>query len=78
MYIDSLMVLARPWSSPHDGEVIRADTVSSLVGVAINGWGFFQVLFISFSRGSGFLSYVLLIACKIPTLIPVDGPTLSL
>ena len=30
---------------------------------------------ISFFKDSGCISYVLLITCEVPTLIPVDGPT---
>ena len=60
----------------YDGEVIRVCTVSWLVAVSINGWGFLQVHFIYLSKGPACLSYVLLIANKLPTLIPVDGPIL--
>ena len=35
------------------------------------------MLFLSFSKGPGCLPYVFLTAYKLPTLIPVDGPTLS-
>ena len=78
MCIDSLMALARPWSSlPIMIKVIRVGAVSWLATVSISGWGFLQVLFISFSKGPGCLSYIFLITCELPTLIPVGGPTLS-
>ena len=68
--MDSLIVLAMPWSSlPIIGSVASDATVVVYRGE------FLQVLFESFSKGPGGLSYIILITHKFSTLEPVDGPT---
>ena len=62
---------------PYDGEVTRVGVVSWNVTVAIDWSGFFQVLFISLPKGPGCLFNIFLIKHELPTLVPVDGPTLS-
>ena len=77
IYIDSFIVLARPWSSlPMMLTFSGTGAVSCLDAVCMDGWGFLQVLLVSFSKGLGCLVYVFLITYKLPTLIPGDGSTL--
>ena len=57
-------------------EVIVIDWVVGLIVVMIDGWGVLQVLFVSFTKGPGGFPYLLIIAAKVPPLIPIDGITL--
>ena len=76
MYIDSLIVLARPWSSfPIMVKFSGLVLCPVWVLCAWMGWRFFQVFLVSFSKGPGCLLYVFLIEHELPTLIPVDAPT---
>ena len=78
MYIDSLMVLSRPLPSlpPYNGKVIRG-WCCVLTGFCVHKWvrvpsGAPYI----FHQRSWDVSYVLLITHELPTLIPVDDPTL--
>ena len=51
IYIDSLIVLGVPWSSPHYLEIILSGSVPCVVAMVMYRGGFLQVFFESFSKG---------------------------
>ena len=57
-------------------EIILSDGTACGDAMVMYGGGFLKVLFESSSKGPRGFSYVLIITCKVPTMEPVDGPTL--
>ena len=76
--MDSFIFLARlcPSLPPYYLEVILVRGMACLVTMVMNGRGGLQVLFVSFTKGPGGFPYVLIITAQVPTLEPIDGPTL--
>ena len=61
---------------PYNGKVVRTGTVSWDVTVSKDGWGILEMFPVSLLRGPGGLTYVFIITHKLPTLVPIDSPTL--
>ena len=79
MKIDSLMVLACPWSSlPMNAEAGVCNSVSCLLYVCMDGRGLFKVFLASFSKGPCCFPNVLLIAGYMIALETVYDPALHL
>ena len=70
--MDSLTVPLPPYYL----EVILVSGMACLDAVVVNGRGGLQVLFVSFTKGPGGFSYVLIITAQVPILVPIDGTTL--
>ena len=76
MWMDSLMVLARPRSSPsYDVETSICSVVTCLLYVCMDGRGLLRVLLVSLPKGPCCLPYVLLITSYMVALEAVDYPT---
>ena len=76
IYIDSLIVLAMPWSFlPIIWKLSWVVVWPVLLLRLCIEKGSFRCFFESFSKGPRGLSYVFFITCKVPTLEPVDGLT---
>ena len=76
MNVDSFTVLARPWSSLPMMLKLSWGAMPHLGDVHVDGWGFLQVLFESFSKDPGGLLYVFLITWEFPTLVVIYSSTL--
>ena len=48
------------------------------VAMSKDVWGFSEIFFISLPKSPGHLTYVFIISHKLPTLVPIDSPTLFL
>ena len=55
--------------------IVLGDGVACADAVMMYRGGLLKVLLESFSKGTRGLPYIFIIACKVPTLEPVDGPT---
>ena len=79
MNMDSLILLAElcPSLPPYYLEVIVAGGMACMVTVLINGKGVLQVLFVSFTKGSGGFPYVFIITREVTTLELINGPTFA-
>ena len=76
MKIDSLMVLACPWSSLPIMLKLFCGDVSCMLYVYMDGGRLFQVFLTSFSKGPGCLPYVFFITSYVIALETVNYHTL--
>ena len=61
--------------SPHYGEIINSGVMTCDGSVVMYGGGVFQMLFKPFTKGSGSLSYILILTLHPITLVPVNDAT---